>query len=163
MPASQSSGYSRWPVMSAQAGTSSPKPNLLSVRSPWLFGRLTKGHVCHVGVNKRPLIPTCFVSVTLSGIACSLVCLSGPVSNQLNQQQRFGTGARVTTRELWRCLLSFTALSAPRFVNGRTLAGRPSIGKQPTGTRPLAGYFCLKRSGWTALIRTRCHRDWITS
>lgn len=52
--------------MSAVAGTSSPKPNLVSVRSLWLFEMLRKGHVCHVRVNKRPVIPSCFVSVTPS-------------------------------------------------------------------------------------------------
>lgn len=119
--------------MSALAGTSSPKPNLLSVRSPWLFEMLTKGHVCHVRVNKRPVIPTCFVSVTLSAGRCTLFCLSGPVSNQLNQQQPFGTGAGVTG-ELWHCLLSFPMLSAPTLVNGRTLATLLSIVEQPTGT-----------------------------
>lgn len=71
---------------------------------------------------------------TLSGTDDTLFCLSGPVSNQLNQQQPFGTGAGVTG-ELWHCLLSFPTLSAPRVVNGRTWATLLSIVKQPTGTR----------------------------
>lgn len=52
--------------MSAQAGTSSPKPDLLPVRSLRLFEMLTKGHIRHVRVNKRSVSPAHIVPVTLS-------------------------------------------------------------------------------------------------
>lgn len=111
--------------MSAQAGTSSPKPQLTSpVGSLRLFWNSWKGHVWHVRVNKRALLrPTHFVSVTFSSFF--LFCLTGPVSNQEDQQQRpewqVNCGGAVP--------LSFPRLS-PRwgggYSNSRTLANPSS-------------------------------------
>lgn len=121
--------------MSALAGTSSPKPNLVSVRSLWLFEILTKGHVCHVRVNKRPVIPTCFVSVTLSAgrphsVLFKWACLQSVKSTAAIWKWSWS--------DRWTVALSAFSpppmLSAPRFANGRTWATLLSIVKQPTGT-----------------------------
>lgn len=77
-----------------------------------------------------------------------LLCLSGPISNQYNQQQPFGTAAGVTS-ELWNGLLSFPGLSAASLARGRTSANLLSIVRQPTGTHmnPLARYCCSTSFG----------------
>ena len=94
----------------------------------------SKGHVCHVRVNKRPVIPTCFVSVTLSAGRSHSALFKWACLQSVKSTAAIRNGRAGVTGELCHCLLCFAMLSAPRLVNGRTLATLLSIAKQPTGT-----------------------------
>lgn len=150
--------------MSAQAGTSSPVSDLLSVRSLWLFEILAKGHVCHVRANERPAIPTCFVSVTLS-----VGCITRSVLFKWAHLQSVKSTAAVQSgsqRDRWTVALS--AFLPPHYQH--QLCEWQDFNHSPfDGERshrdvgnPLVQNCCLTCSEWTAIILTHCHCDWIT-
>lgn len=153
--------------MSALAGTLSPKLGLASVGSPWLFEMLTKGHVCHVRVNKRPVIPTCFVSVTLSVGRPHSVLFKWACLQSVKSTAAVWNGS---WSDRWTVVLS---AFLPRVISSQVcewqdLSHSPVDSEtthRDTGN-PLAQYCCLTCSQWTAPILTQCNLrlscDWIT-
>lgn len=127
--------------MSAQAGTSPPKPNLLPCRSPCGYLKLPKrSRLPRWSKQEARFLPAHFCLCNVLGGDWTgeraPFCLTGPISNQ--QKSTAAIWKRQPGTDRWTVAPSALlppGLSARGYLNGRTSANLSSTVKQPTRTR----------------------------